>query len=827
MASSAYDLSVRKALNQKGIDNSRIGYANGFTTVDGNNFMKADKLYNGTNFTNQTNFNNAYNTYSTANAPKIATAASTVRPTITAPRTSTTNAATTGGTGFNVPKAAPTAATAVTPGSVQIRPALEASGINPNAIGYNAQTRSVTVNNQPFTVPSQSVNGSAYTSQQQYNTALNNYRVNDFSNQLANYQQAQNPYTQQLDDTIAYLMDYAKQQQVSDPYSTPEYAAYEAQSGRRAQQGIRAAQEAFGGSGFGRSTALGERAQGIQNEETAYLETQVIPSILAAEQQRKQAQYNNVSALLNPLYNQQTAQDSREQNRFTNLYNTLATFADEKQRGVQNAQADAALTGYYQTPEQAELYNALIGLKNQAEAPGIGKDQRAALSAQADQIRTRLQGLGVDVSGLGAGSNAAAASKANPFRTVQGQQLDLQNRQTNIDTALRYGEQAGRLLTPQEDPSGYLRQVQNGAPLNYTAQQDKITNAQEDRRLSQTDRSLTESERSNRAGEQYNQDRLAFDKDSWSQEFQQRVTEFGQNNALNWAAQYLNEAQLQEVIRANQAGEAIDIDRLAETVRSNMENESQGWSSLDLEGQRLLAGGSEVGGYEGLTQSQIIDSIKDQFAVDVPVYDVDGDQTGTKSQYPKNKDATTKDAIYNAVIGYGLPAGQEDQTLLALGLTQKDIADLDKKYANSTSSMSGGGGGGGKQASITQASFKQGTSGYDNYYKAAKHVGQANYKSNGAAIAQAIRDMGLPGTWLEPTLELVARESSFSHTAANPKSSARGLFQFLDGTRANYGGSKVNWSDPYQQAVAGLKYIRDRYKDPVRALKHWDAKKWY
>lgn len=87
--------------------------------------------------------------------------------------------------------------------------------------------------------------------------------------------------------------------------------------------------------------------------------------------------------------------------------------------------------------------------------------------------------------------------------------------------------------------------------------------------------------------------------------------------------------------------------------------------------------------------------------------------------------------------------------------------------------------------------------------------------------------MGLPDSWLQPTLELVARESSFNPNAKNPASSARGLFQFLDGTRRDYGGNSVDWSDPYQQSVAGLKYIKDRYGTPEKALQFWDKNKWY
>lgn len=76
-------------------------------------------------------------------------------------------------------------------------------------------------------------------------------------------------------------------------------------------------------------------------------------------------------------------------------------------------------------------------------------------------------------------------------------------------------------------------------------------------------------------------------------------------------------------------------------------------------------------------------------------------------------------------------------------------------------------------------------------------------------------------------MELVARESSFNPNAKNKSSSAAGLFQFLDGTRASYGGGKVDWSDPYQQALAGVHYIKDRYGTPEKALAFWDKNGWY
>lgn len=133
----------------------------------------------------------------------------------------------------------------------------------------------------------------------------------------------------------------------------------------------------------------------------------------------------------------------------------------------------------------------------------------------------------------------------------------------------------------------------------------------------------------------------------------------------------------------------------------------------------------------------------------------------------------------------------------------------------------------GKLSSPTTAS--NGVGAYSNYYKAAKDAkaNPKNYQTASTAINRALRDLGLPSSWLQPTLELVARESSFNPSAKNPKSSAAGLFQFLDGTRKNYGGNSVDWSDPYQQSLKGLQYIKDRYGNPVKALEHWDKKKWY
>lgn len=94
-------------------------------------------------------------------------------------------------------------------------------------------------------------------------------------------------------------------------------------------------------------------------------------------------------------------------------------------------------------------------------------------------------------------------------------------------------------------------------------------------------------------------------------------------------------------------------------------------------------------------------------------------------------------------------------------------------------------------------------------------------------VEKVVGQGGYNSSWVHPVLELIARESSFNPNAKNSKSTAAGLFQFLDQTRADYGGNKVDWSDPTQQVIAGLKYIKQRYGTPEKALKHWDDKGWY
>ncbi|OMF98173.1 hypothetical protein [Paenibacillus sp. FSL R7-0337] len=585
MASSAYDQSIRNSLVSKGVDNSKIGYNNGYVTIDGNNFQKADKNYNGTAFTNANNFNNAWNAYSQSQSKATAPAAAS-------------------------PATAPS-------GMVGVRNSLQSSGYDPNSIGYN--NGMVTVNNQPFVTPSANVGGSAYVSPSTYNSALGNYRINDLTNQVVNNTKLpDNTYTPQIDQLIQQLQGLSKNQQTVDPYSTPEYTAYQAQADRRSQKGIRAAQESLGSSGFGRSTALGERSQGIQNEQTEYLETQVIPQIIAANQAKQQQEYQNLYNLLTPLMSQQGYADNRSQTELGNVINALGAVTSEQQRGYDNRRADAALTGNYLTPDQQNAIDTLLGLKQQAESPTITRQQRAALSSQADTIRSQLQALGLDPTALGANVSAADASKASIGRTLAGQQLDQQASQQQWENRFNYGQAIGQFANGQK--------TLQAEQLAYQKARDAIADKQ------------------------------------WQAKFDEDVRQYG----LGYGLQQLS-----------QSDDAAY--RQAQLALSQDDNARQ-WVQLDYQQSQPGAGQKYVGMSANQVLDNIKALYTEPVMVQDPDYP-NNPNALKKSGEQLTKDPTKRTEMFEAVVDAGLSEAETKQVLLGLGYTMKDIEARIKQYS--------------------------------------------------------------------------------------------------------------------------------------------------
>ncbi len=74
-------------------------------------------------------------------------------------------------------------------------------------------------------------------------------------------------------------------------------------------------------------------------------------------------------------------------------------------------------------------------------------------------------------------------------------------------------------------------------------------------------------------------------------------------------------------------------------------------------------------------------------------------------------------------------------------------------------------------------------------------------------------------------VELWQRESGWNPLAQNPTSTAFGIAQFLNGTWQGTGVPKT--TNPQQQIMAGLTYIKGRYGNPSNALAFHNAHNWY
>ena len=81
-----------------------------------------------------------------------------------------------------------------------------------------------------------------------------------------------------------------------------------------------------------------------------------------------------------------------------------------------------------------------------------------------------------------------------------------------------------------------------------------------------------------------------------------------------------------------------------------------------------------------------------------------------------------------------------------------------------------------------------------------------------------------PDQW-KAMYRLSYKESSWRSTLKNRRSSAYGLYQFLNQTWKDVGISRTHC--PYCQSEAAILYIRDRYKTPTRALQFHNSRGWY
>ncbi|MEK4263690.1 hypothetical protein [Paenibacillus sp. FSL L8-0499] len=314
---------------------------------------------------------------------------------------------------------------AVSPNSaygIQARQALNNMGVDNNRIGYN--NGYVTIDGQNIFKPGANLNNTAYVNQAMLNSAqgqinqLNTANkltqqvvnpqatVNPYDSQITqqlsqlNQPAAVNPYDNQIADVLSQLTQKINNPTPYDPYTSAEYAAQQAAAQRNADATIRQTQESLGASGLGRSSLVTDRAQRTQNDANEYLQLQVIPQLVSANQAQQQQGLANLQSLvsalsgqqgvydtrnqnersnsyniLEALMNQQGVTDTRNQNQFSNANTALQYLADQNQRGIDNsrntrndnfsaANTVSQLTGRVVTPQ-----TDWSGLYRQAENP--------------------------------------------------------------------------------------------------------------------------------------------------------------------------------------------------------------------------------------------------------------------------------------------------------------------------------------------------------------------------------------------------------------------------------------------------------------------------
>lgn len=342
-----------------------------------------------------------------------------------------------------------------------IRDNLVKNGVNSSDIGYDKNSGYVTVKGANAIKAPKNYLGTSYTTQQDFNNDWGAYQKSisqpnptatgamlgvgtgaatsvmgspDTTTKQPSPSSSpygsSNPYDTQVNDMIKMLMQQANNPQPVDAnaiYNSPQWAAYNAQAQKGAQQGTRAAQEAMGSSGFGRSTALQERSQGIQNDATQYMNTQVLPQLMAQEQASRQQQLQNQFSALDALLGQQQVGDNR--------FNTANNLALDK----------GQLMGNYLDPAAAKLIDEITQL-GESWKTGTA-EQKAQFSQQADRNRAQLAAMGVDPSLFGADKTTeqrlANVGKAG-IRTLGGQAQDYSQEADQRDFDYKVEYTAGR-----------------------------------------------------------------------------------------------------------------------------------------------------------------------------------------------------------------------------------------------------------------------------------------------------------------------------------------------------------------------------------------------
>lgn len=425
--------------------------------------------------------------------------------------------------------------------------------------------------------------------------------------------------TNQSSELMDLMKAYATKQATPFSYeanSDPAYQAALQRARANINDGNSQVQAETNRRGILNSTITTDRGSEIAAKEMGNVETTVLPQLMQQAYQRYADQQN------------------QEQQQFANQGNLAQMYTNENQRGIDNTNTRAGLTGNLPGDGQAQqLYSQLLSLKQQAESPGVTAAERTKLSNQANGVRAMLSNMGVDVSQLGASSSYATASQFTPsVRTLQGQQLDAQKQaqqqaqeQQQWDNRFNYGQAIGQFSNGQKTLQA---QQMDTANQQYAEQQA------------------------------YKVARDAISDKQWQTQFDESVRQYGLGYGLQQLSQSDDSAY-----------------RQAQLALSQDDNARQ-WVQLDYQQSQPGAGQK----YVGMSANQVLDNIKSLYTE--PVYTTDPlTQKQTKTGDQLTKDPTKRTEMFESVVDAGLSEAETKQVLLSLGYTTKDIEARVKQYS--------------------------------------------------------------------------------------------------------------------------------------------------
>jgi hypothetical protein len=338
------------------------------------------------------------------------------------------------------------------PYDVQIRPELIKAGYTDSDIGYDEGRKMTTLKGQDFLGANdyKNVAGSTFAERQTFDKALNKFKQGE---QLADVQAKAfnstpytNPYDQRIDQLFNQFQSQVQNPTQVDPYGTPQYAAAQAQMAKQAQQGIRSAQESLGSAGFGRSTALGESAQRVQNDADAYLQTQILPQIVQQLQAEEQRKTQGLYQLLNSLMGQQGVYDTRNVNERNVALDQLdyLTGRSDRAQDIQREDANMAEERAYR-----DVRDSIA-------------DERYKLEFDEDTRR-----YGLDYALRKAEANNQMANR-NAQTSLDRERLDLQRRELDIREKEAYARTAEENASLFQEESRALTEALRSGEISAT-----------------------------------------------------------------------------------------------------------------------------------------------------------------------------------------------------------------------------------------------------------------------------------------------------------------------------------------------------------------------